>query len=149
MIDLRDAFNSVFINSYLFNEKLHKIFAQTYSACVKTILQNNSLMKDLPELDKILRKRVRDIFDERLREEEFITTLSDTVASYSKLAKRTGFGKTYQHVCMDNDVVEPVRDTLWRTPSHKIHEIEKYSLFHYNPIADSGDDGVKPRLWNW
>ena len=89
MIDLRDAFNSVFINSYLFNEKLYKIFAQTYSACVKTILQNNSLMKDLPELDKILRKGVRDIFDERLREEEFIATLSDTVASYSKLAKRT------------------------------------------------------------
>jgi len=145
MIDLRDAFNSVFINSYLFNEKLYKIFAHTYSACVKTILQNNSIMKDFPELDKILRNRVRYIFDERLREEEFITTLSDTVASYSKLAKRTGFGKTYQHLSnllsvWNNDVVEPIRDTLWRTPSHKIHEIEKYSLFHYNPIADSSDD---------
>jgi hypothetical protein len=41
MIDLRDAFNSVFINPYLFNEKLYEIFAQTYSDCVKTILQNN------------------------------------------------------------------------------------------------------------
>ena len=83
IIDLRDAFNNVFLNSYQFNEKIYKVFNQAYSACLTTILQNNNnLMEDLPQLDKILRSRVRDIFDERLREEEFVTTLSNTVASY-------------------------------------------------------------------
>jgi class III poly(R)-hydroxyalkanoic acid synthase PhaC subunit len=28
--------------------------------------------------------------------------------------------------------MEPIRDTYWRTPSHKICEIEKYSLFRYD-----------------
>lgn len=145
MIDLRDAFNSVLLNSYQFNEKIYKVFNQAYSACLTTILQNNNnLMKDLPQLDKVLRSRVRDIFDERLREEEFVTTLSNTVASYSELAKSTGFGKAYQHLSnllsvWNNDVLEPLRDTLWRTPSQKIQEVEKYSLFHYKRIADDGN----------
>ena len=32
----------------------------------------------------------------------------------------------------NNDFVEPVRDMLYRTPSQKICELEKYSLFHYD-----------------
>ena len=48
----------------------------------------------------------------------------------------TGFGKIYQHLSnlwsvWDNDFVEPLRDTLWRTPSYKITNLEKYSLFRY------------------
>ena len=31
----------------------------------------------------------------------------------------------------NNDFIEPIRDNLFRTPSEKICEIEKYSLFHY------------------
>lgn len=32
----------------------------------------------------------------------------------------------------NNDFIEPIRDTLLRTPSEKACEIDKYSLFHYN-----------------
>jgi polyhydroxyalkanoate synthase len=71
------------------------------------------------------------------REERFVNSLSDTVASYSELAKITGLGKMYQGIYnrtaeWNNDFVEPIRDTLYRTPSQKICELEKYSLFRYN-----------------
>jgi hypothetical protein len=38
----------------------------------------------------------------------------------------------------NNNFIEPVRDTFWRTPSHKIAELEKYSLFHYGSISPTG-----------
>ena len=145
IIDLRDALNNVFLNSYQFNDKIYKAFNQAYSACLTTFLQNdNYLMKDLPQLEKLLRSRVGDVFNERFREDEFVTTLSNTVASYSELAKRTGFGNAYQYMSnllsvWNNDVLESIRDTLWRTPSQKIQELEKYSLFHYKMNADGGN----------
>ena len=44
----------------------------------------------------------------------------------------------------NNDFIEPIRDTLFRTPSEKICEIEKYSLFHYirphNAAAENGNN---------
>ena len=63
----------------------------------------------------------------------------------SNLAKATGFGKIYQHLSnlwsvWDNDLVEPLRDTLWRTPSYKVTNLEKYSLFrYYSKKAREGD----------
>ena len=43
----------------------------------------------------------------------------------------------------NNDFIEPIRDTIGRTPSEKICEIEKYSLFHYKePSNDTIDKGV-------
>jgi polyhydroxyalkanoate synthase subunit PhaC len=95
--------------------------------------------KDFTELDKTLRNRshkifekFRDkIFDKKFREERFVNSLSDTVASYSELAKITGIGKMYQLLSnriaeWNNAFVEPIRDTLYRTPSHKICKLEKY-----------------------
>ena len=63
-------------------------------------------------------------------------TSGDTIASYSALAKSTGFGQLYQDSSLwwanwNNNFIEPIRDTFWRTPSYKIAELEKYSLFHY------------------
>ena len=44
----------------------------------------------------------------------------------------------------NNDFIEPIRDNLFRTPSEKICEIEKYSLFHYirphNAAAENGNN---------
>jgi hypothetical protein len=45
-----------------------------------------TITKDLPELEKIVRNRISNIF----REEDFVSTLS---ASYSALAKSTGVGQ--------------------------------------------------------
>jgi polyhydroxyalkanoate synthase subunit PhaC len=88
----------------------------------------------------VLRSRFRKAFDEKFREEDFVNTLSDTIASYSELAKITGLGKMYRHLSntlsvWNNDFIEPIRDTLYRTPSQKICELEKYSLFHYNRLS--------------
>jgi polyhydroxyalkanoate synthase subunit PhaC len=67
----------------------------------------------------------------------FVNALSDIVASYSELAKVTGIGKMYQRLsnrfsAWNNDFIEPIRDTFYRTPSQKICELEKYSLFRYD-----------------
>ncbi|MFL6426043.1 MAG: hypothetical protein ACJ71R_20985, partial [Nitrososphaeraceae archaeon] len=53
-------------------------------------------------------------------------------------------GKMYQGISnrtaeWNNDFVEPIRDTLYRTPSQKICELEKYSLFRYNRPKSSTD----------
>jgi hypothetical protein len=109
---------------------------------LSTISEYNRSWNDFAELDKILRSRFQKIFDEKFREERFVNSLSDTVASYSELAKITGLGKMYQGISnrtaeWNNDFIEPIRDTLNRTPSQKICELEKYSLFRYNrPKSD-------------
>jgi len=45
----------------------------------------------------------------------------------------------------NNFFIEPLRDTLWRTPSHKLHSEGKFALFHYNP-ADKRANGKAPVL---
>jgi hypothetical protein len=109
---------------------------------LSTVYEYNKSWKDFTELDKIIRSRSHKIFDAKFREERFIKLLSDTVANYSELAKITRVGKIYQLLSnriaqWNNDFVEPFRDTLYRTPSQKICELEKYSLFHYDRPAIS------------
>jgi polyhydroxyalkanoate synthase subunit PhaC len=135
-IHLQDTLYSASTNFSRFNEKLFKTFSETYSVYLKTILEDDNITKDLPELEKIVRSRISNIFNLRFREEHFVSTLSDTVASYSTLAKSTGFGQVYQNSSIwwanwNNKFIEPIRDTFWRTPSYKIAELEQYSLFHY------------------
>jgi class III poly(R)-hydroxyalkanoic acid synthase PhaC subunit len=126
-----------------FNTELYRVFGEAYPIYLNTISEYNKSWKDLSELDKILRSKFREVFDERFREERFVNTLSDTIASYSELAKITGLGKMCQHLSnrlsgWNNDYIEPIRDTLYRTPSKKISELEKYSLFHYDrPITSA------------
>jgi class III poly(R)-hydroxyalkanoic acid synthase PhaC subunit len=112
-------------------------FAEFWKMYLSTISEYDKSWEDFAELDKVIRSRAHKIFDSKFREERFVKLLSDTVANYSKLTKTTGVGKVYQLLSnkiaqWNNDFVEPFRDTLYRTPSQKICEIEKYSLFHYN-----------------
>ena len=124
-------------------------FADAYPIYLNVISQYNKSWKDLSELDNILRSRYRKAFDEKFREKKFIDTLSDTITSYSELARVTGLGNMYKHLSnkislWNNDFIEPIRDNLFRTPSEKICEIEKYSLFHYirphNAAAENGNN---------
>ena len=147
-IGLQDALKDVFIDSLKFNEKLFNAFSKAYSAYIKTAFfyDKNNLVKDYSESEKILKSTIGNIFDERFREEDFITTLSDTVASYSELARSTGFSQVYQNFSnflseWNNDIVEPIRDKLWRTPSYKVGSLEKYSLFRYDRIPNSNYNG--------
>jgi class III poly(R)-hydroxyalkanoic acid synthase PhaC subunit len=112
---------------------------------LNVLFKQDNTSKDLAELEKVIRKKIGNKFNTKFRDDNFIATLSNVVASYSNLAKATGFGKIYQHLSnpwseWDNDFVEPLRDTLWRTPSYKVTNLEKYSLFrYYSKKAREGD----------
>jgi class III poly(R)-hydroxyalkanoic acid synthase PhaC subunit len=136
-IDISDAFSRALLNTTQFNIILSKAFVDAYPIYINAISEYNKTWKNLSELDQILRSRFRKAFDEKFRENNFVNTLSDTVTSYSELARVTGLGKIYKHFsnkssAWNNDFIEPIRDSLFRTPSEKICELEKYSLFHYN-----------------
>jgi class III poly(R)-hydroxyalkanoic acid synthase PhaC subunit len=143
-IDISSAFARALLNTNQFSIILYNAFAAAYPIYLNTISEYNKSWKNLSELDKILRSRFRKAFDEKFREESFVNALSDTITSYSELARVTGLGKMYNQLSnktsvWNNDFIEPIRDALFRTPSEKICEIEKYSLFHYNrpPTADT------------
>jgi polyhydroxyalkanoate synthase subunit PhaC len=134
--EIRDALNGVLLHLSRFNWKLYEAFADACSVYLNVLIKEGGNSYDLSELEKIVRKKIGNIFNTKFRDDTFITTLSDIVASYSNLAAITGFGQIYQHMSnlwsvWNNNFVEPLRDTLWRTSSYKISNIEKYSLFRY------------------
>jgi polyhydroxyalkanoate synthase len=157
MLHLRDTVYAALVHSLRFNEKLFYTFSEIYSAYLKAILEVKNITKDLPELEKVVRSTISKEFDSLFREEDFVSTLSDTVASYSELAKSLGLGQAYQNLSFlwanwNNKFIEPIRDTFWRTPSHKVCEVEKYSLFHYNgsktAITSTSGANVNNRISN-
>jgi polyhydroxyalkanoate synthase subunit PhaC len=91
--------------------------------------------------EKVIMSRIRNKFDINFREECFTRSLSEFINSYSDLAKMTGYGHVYQHICnftsfWNNTFIEPIRDTAFRTPSHKVYSENKYSLFHYDTPSE-------------
>jgi polyhydroxyalkanoate synthase subunit PhaC len=146
-MNMQNAFNTALSSSTQFNTELYNAFAEAYIIYLNTISEYDRSWKDFMELDKTLRSRFNKIFDKKFREEGFVNALSDTVASYSELVKIMGLGKVYQLLsnklsAWNNDFVEPIRDTLYRTPSQKICEIEKYSLFRYDQPPLISNEGV-------
>ena len=144
-IDTCKALAHVSTSSAQLSIILSNAFARSYPIYLNTISEYNRSWKDLSELDKILRSRFRKAFDEKFREEVFINTLSDAITSYSELAKITGLGQMYRDFSngssiWNNKFIEPIRDTLYRTPSEKICEIDEYSLFHYNRPSTTSTD---------
>ena len=111
-------------------------FAESYLIYLNTVSEYGKSWSNIYELEKILRNRIRRTIDERFREKDFIGALSDTISDFSELSKVIGLGKLYQLLSnrssvWNNDFIEPIRHTLFRTPSEKLCEIETYSLFHY------------------
>jgi hypothetical protein len=97
-IDVRDALIEVLVNSSRFNWKLYEAFTEAYSVYLNIPFKEGHPSKDLAEFEKIIGKKIGSIFNTKFRDDNFIATLSDVVASYSNLAKATGFGKIYQHL---------------------------------------------------
>jgi polyhydroxyalkanoate synthase subunit PhaC len=101
--------------------------------------------------EKIVLAKIRDRFDTNFREKAFVDSLSEFIESYSYLAKVTGAGLFYQHISnvnayWNNVFVEPIRDVMFRTPSHKIHSENKYALFHYYlPQKNKEYDGAQKK----
>ena len=82
-------------------------------------------------------KYQQDKFDINFREEGFTRALCEYIDSYSDIAKMTYAGQIYQHTSnftslWNNKFIEPIRDTILRTPSHEINSENRYSLFHYD-----------------
>jgi hypothetical protein len=82
---------------------LSNAFAEAYPMYLNTISEYNKSWKNLSELDKILRSRFRKAFDEKFIEEDFVNRLSDTVTSYSELAKVTGLRDMYRYRSVEKE----------------------------------------------
>ena len=87
--------------------------------------------------EKIILSKIRNKFDTNFREKTFVTSLSELIKSYCELAKISSIALMYQYISNVNSFwntgfIKPLRDVIYRTPSHKIHSENKYSLFHYD-----------------
>jgi class III poly(R)-hydroxyalkanoic acid synthase PhaC subunit len=134
--DIYGAFIRTLSSSNQFSLRLSNAFAESYLIYLNTVSEHGKSWSNIYELEKILRSRIRRTIDERFREKDFIGALSDTISDFSELSKVIGLGKLYQLLSnrssvWNNDFIEPIRHTLFRTPSEKLCEIETYSLFHY------------------
>jgi polyhydroxyalkanoate synthase subunit PhaC len=112
------------------------IFVDAWIASTKIFL-GYKYWNDLEGLEKAWLSKCREIFEIGLKEKDFVTSLSIAVDCYSKLARSTGIGQFYQYMSnitslWNNYLIEPIRDTLWRTPSHNIFSEGKFGLLHYN-----------------
>jgi len=92
-----NAVNRAYLNSLQFYGMLAQAFVDASLICSKTFLEINTV-RNLAESEKIVMSKIRDIFDSKLREKGFVSIGSETVESYSELAKITGFGKVYQNI---------------------------------------------------
>ncbi|HZD34705.1 MAG TPA: alpha/beta fold hydrolase [Nitrososphaeraceae archaeon] len=131
-----DTFTQASLSYTQFNLRMHNAFAHFFRIYSNTVLEYGRSWSNVYEMEKVLRSRVRETLDEEFRKRDFIDSLSDVITDYSELAKTTGLGKVYQYTSnrssvWNNEFLEPIRDTLNRTTSEKLCEIEKYSLFHY------------------
>ena len=149
--DTFNAFARILSNSAQFNIVLSNAFSPSYPIYLNTISEYNRSWNDLSELDKVLRGRFRKAFDDKFRNADFINRLSDVITSYSEFAKLTGLGQIYGvfsngSSIWNNKFIEPIRNTLYRTPSEKICEIEKYSLFHYKRLPSPTITSIDNRV---
>lgn len=142
-----------FVNSCLgpaeFYTRLASVFTDVYLASMGYFLENKN-WQNFQELEKTWLSKCRTIFESRFREEKFVNSLSNAIDCYSKFALTSGLGQWYQNISnltslWNNFFIEPLRDTVWRTPSHKLHSEGKFALFHYNP-ADKKTNGKAPVL---
>ncbi len=129
-----------------FYGKLAKVFTDVYLFSMD-IFFNYKNWSNLQELELTWLSNCRDIFDSGFREDTFLNSLSNAIDCYSKLAQTTGIGQWYQSISnltslWNNFFIEPVRDTMWRTPSHKIHSEGKFALFHYNSEAEGTNSKI-------
>lgn len=143
-----NPFVNAYSSSLKFYTQLSKCFLDVSPIFSSAFYDAKELKKDPTEIEKIAIANAREVFEKRFREESFVKSLSELVDNYAKLAKVTGFGQYYQNisnmVSMWNTIfLEPFRDTVWRTPSHKIHSEEKFSLFHYDRIMEKQDTRLK------
>jgi class III poly(R)-hydroxyalkanoic acid synthase PhaC subunit len=148
-VDESNEFVNACSSSAEFYGTLASIFTDVYLASMGYFLENKNWQK-FQEIEENWLSKCRTIFETRFREDKFVISLSNAIDCYSKFASTTGLGRSYQNISnltslWNNFFIEPLRDTLWRTPSQKFHSEGKFALFHYNP-ADKRANGKAPVL---
>ena len=145
---------SEFVNSCSslvdFYTKLAGVFMDNSVALSRIFLDEDNWL-DLQMLERMCLSKSHDIFDSRFRQEAFVNSLSNAIDCYSKLAQTTGMGQWYQNMSNLSSLwnkyfIEPLRDTICRTPSHQLHSEGKFSLYHYHQIIDSETKSKTPVL---
>lgn len=147
-IEYYSRLNSAFIDALSVpfkdaREEIKEIRKQVSSLDSQGLILNyNDQKKFFNNAEKLVLSKIRNKFDSNFRENTFVTSLSEYVDSYCNLAKVTGTGQVYQHMLnlsafWNNTFIEPIRDVMYRTPSHKIYSENNYSLFHYHLPQDN------------
>ncbi|MGE5601372.1 MAG: alpha/beta fold hydrolase [Clostridia bacterium] len=128
-----------FVKAYFdyisFCSKTASAFTNSYAAMVDIYLQERASTNSI-ELERKVMAKARDVFDDKFREQDFLRSVSEVTEAFSRMAKTTGFGHVYQNIsnmaaAWNNLLIEPLRDKIFRTPSHKVHTEGSFSLFHY------------------
>ena len=132
-----------------FYAKLAGVFIDTSLALTRIFLTDN--WRNVQELEKKWLSSCHDIFDSKFREDSFVNSLSNAVDCFSKLAASTGFGQLYQNISnltsvWNNSFIEPIRDTMWRTPCHKVYSDGKVALYHYDFDGEKENMAKTPLL---
>ncbi|MCV0400119.1 MAG: alpha/beta fold hydrolase [Nitrosarchaeum sp.] len=99
--------------------------------------ENNATFTSLvsENMREKMRKSFDRIFREKMKDERFIDSLSNTMDSWFALSEFYGINKSYQ-IFTDlfsswNKILEPLRDNLNRTDSETIRMNGRYHLLHY------------------
>jgi polyhydroxyalkanoate synthase len=132
------TFAKAYSDYILFCSKLAGAFADSYAAMAGVYLQEGALTNSI-KLERKMMAKARNVFDDKFREQDFLRSVSEVTEAISRVAKATGFGQTYQNIsnmtaAWNNLLIEPLRDKIFRTPSHKVYTEGSFSLFHYDPL---------------
>ena len=96
-----------------------------------------SSMEDMTgkKIQDTIRSTFNEYLQNNLRDEKFSKSLSDLVESYTEFAPNINHDKLYKYLESINrnydHKVEPIRDTINRTPSKVIHMKGKFEIHHY------------------
>ena len=145
MTELWKAFWDSYFNSYGFYVHLASSFSEISSAAAKTFYEDLGSSKNAADIEKKAMNKARDGFNVKFRDPAFVKSLADAVNSYARFARVSGIGQAYQNISnitaiWNNTFAEPLRDRLFRTPSHKIHSEGGFALVHYENDKQPGGE---------
>lgn len=107
-----------------------------YEASAKSLLTFfNSKNAEISKTQNAIRKSFDSDLRARLDEEKFASCVGDFVTSISKLAEHTGYARIrnifYDTFLSASRSLEPIRDSVNRTPSEEITMKGRFNLLHY------------------
>ena len=130
------TFTKAYADWLNFYGRVRTTFADAYAGAANAY-SDRAPSTSMANSERQMMEKARYAFDSKFRDPDFLKSLSEVTDSYSKLAEVTGFGQLYQIISnmtavWNNLMLEPMRDRLLRTPSHRIHSEGSFGVFHYD-----------------